>query len=71
MFCPRLSEFSPFIETQKMISFQQEKVKFLHKYCPAATGTAFSPKFILDATVQKQCFYKKNHLEVFFATELP
>ena len=35
----------------EMISFQQKKVKSLHKYRPAAPGTAFNPKFIFDAKV--------------------
>ena len=35
-----------------MISFLYEKVKTLDNYCPAATGTAFSPKFVIDAKVQ-------------------
>ena len=33
------------------------KIKSLRKYCPAATGTAFSPKFILDAEVQNSVFW--------------
>ena len=59
LFCPRLSDNFPFsvylfkkcIETLKMINFQQEKGECFHKYFPAATGTAFSHKFILDAKV--------------------
>ena len=35
-----------------MISFLYEKVKALDNYCPAATGKAFSPKFVIDAKVQ-------------------
>ena len=32
--------------------FLVEKVKNLHKYCPAAIGAAFSPKFLLDTKAQ-------------------
>ena len=31
-------------ETPKMIKFYHKKLKSLHKYYPAATGTAFSAK---------------------------
>ena len=32
------------------------KVKSLHKYCPGATRTGFSPKFIVDAKVKNSVF---------------
>ena len=35
-----------------MISFLQKKVKTLHNYCPAAIGTAFGCKFVIDTKVQ-------------------
>ena len=41
-----------------MISFPSTKVKSLYKYCAAASGTALSPKFILDAKVQNSVFLK-------------
>ena len=31
-------------------------VKAFHKYCPTATGTAFSTKFFLESNVQKKAF---------------
>ena len=45
-------------------------MKSLHKYCPATTGTAFSPKFILDAKGQNSAFWKISYVGI-FATELP
>ena len=48
-----------------MITFQQKKVKPLHKYCPAAAGTAFSRKFILDAKVQDSIFSKISYSGLF------
>ena len=63
MFWPRLFEdflFSAYFLKNalnpKMISFQQKKVKLIHKYCTSANGTAFSPKFILDIKVQNSAF---------------
>ena len=48
-----------------MISFLSTKVKSLYKYCAAATGTAFSPKFILDAKVQNSVFWKISYSGIF------
>ena len=42
-----------------------EKIKSPLKYCLAATGTAFSPKFILDAKVQNSIFLKISYSGVF------
>ena len=41
--------------------FLVEKSKILHKYCPAATGTAFSHKFILDTQVVNNIFWKISY----------
>ena len=43
--------------------FLVEKIKSLHRYCPVATETTFSPKFILDAKVPNSKIY---HIQVFF-----
>ena len=48
-----------------MISFLSTKVKSLYKYCAAATGTAFSPKSILDAKVQNSVFLKISYRRIF------
>ena len=37
------------------------KVKSFLKYCPAVTGAAYSPKFILDAKVQNSVFRKISY----------
>ena len=39
-----------------MISFQQKNVKTFRKHCPAAIGTAFTAKLVLDAEVQNSDF---------------
>ena len=41
--------------------FSRKKVKSLQKYCPAATGIEFSPKFILDAKVQNSVLWKISY----------
>ena len=48
-----------------MISFPSAKVKFLDKYCAAATGTAFSAKFIIDVKVQNNVFGKISSSGIF------
>ena len=53
------------METPKMISFESRKIKYLHKYCPAATGTGFSPKFILDVEVQNSGFWEISYSRIF------
>ena len=59
MFCPRLSENFPFSfyffknASSKNDQFLAKKCKKpLRKYYPAAIGTTFSPKFVLDTQVQ-------------------
>ena len=53
------------LDTLEIISFQKKKVKYLHKYCPPAPGTAFSPKFILDTKVKNNVFWKISYLGIF------
>ena len=36
--------------------FLEKKVKLLHKHCPAAIGTTFSAKFVLDPKVKNIAF---------------
>ena len=46
--------------------FFKEKIKYLHNYCPAATGTTSTPKFIFDAKVKNRVFWKVSYLGVFW-----
>ena len=56
MFCPRLSENFSFSFYLFKKGKKEKKEKSLHKYCPAATRPAFSPKFILEVKVQNSIF---------------
>ena len=49
MFCPRLSKIYPV----RFYFFENalKKVNFLHKYCPATIGIAFSSNFVLGDKV--------------------
>ena len=42
--------------------FTCEKVKPFHKNCPAAIGTAFSTKFVLETKVQNNAFWNRSSL---------
>ena len=60
MFCPRLK----ILETPKMISFWLKKINLLHNYSPAAIGTAFSTKFVLDTKLRNSAFWNISKLGI-------
>ena len=45
--------------------FLKKKVRSVHGYCPVATGTAFSTKFILDAKMKNSVFWKISCADTF------
>ena len=54
--------FENALKLQKCSIFS--KKKSLHKYCPAAIGTALSPNFVFDAKVQNSAFLNVSFLGV-------
>lgn len=44
------------VRTPKLMKLWQKEIKPLHRYCPTATGTSVSIKFVLEVKVKNSVF---------------